>query len=133
MSLKRGRKKDTCFLFHVTPQTNCFYVFTLCSLPRVNTIFFCPSLTESILLVCALPSHQKENTADSQVGQKHEEPHSWGEGIQEGEVAWSTSLKHTITQRLDHESCFWPWFHGFHGLILCSNHCSQMMGEVKHL
>lgn len=45
VSLKRSKTTDTCFLFHVTPKQTRFYVFTLCSLPHVNTIFFCPPLS----------------------------------------------------------------------------------------
>lgn len=32
------------------------------------------------------PCSQEEHTADSQVGEQHEEPDSWREGIEEGEV-----------------------------------------------
>lgn len=33
------------------------------------------------------PGSQEQDAADGQVGKKHEEPHSRGEGVQEGEVA----------------------------------------------
>lgn len=102
----RSKNTDTCFLFHVTPKQTAFMVLLsvlyLMLIP-FSFVPFCLVFTECILWLCTLPGHQKENTADSQVGQKHEEPHSRREGIQEGEVARSTSLKHTITQRLDHE------------------------------
>lgn len=39
------------------------------------------------------PCSQEEHTADSQVGEQHEEPDSWREGIEEGEVTWLTTLR----------------------------------------
>lgn len=59
--------------------------------------------------VCALssvPGHKKEDATDSQVGQKHEEPDSWGKGIQEREVAWPPSLKKT--HRMETLNATWP-------------------------
>lgn len=38
------------------------------------------------------PGSQEQDAADSQVGEKHEEPHSRGEGVQEGEVARLAAL-----------------------------------------
>lgn len=38
------------------------------------------------------PGSQEQDTADSQVGKKHEEPHGRGEGVQEGEVARLAAL-----------------------------------------
>lgn len=38
------------------------------------------------------PGGQEQDAADSQVGQKHEEPHSRGEGVQEGKVARLAAL-----------------------------------------
>lgn len=52
----------------------------------------------AIVTVCDVmygPCSQEENTADSQVGEQHEEPDSWGEGIEEGEVARLPSLEQT--------------------------------------
>lgn len=86
-------------------QRNPFFVLLLC----VPGPFVCLILllalicTDCILRLSSLPGYQKENAADSQVGQKHEEPNSRWEGIQEGEVAWPTSLKdntHTMTSLL---------------------------------
>lgn len=45
----------------------------------------------------APPGSQEEDAADGQVGQQHEEPDSWREGIQEGEVAGLPTLQHTHT------------------------------------
>jgi hypothetical protein len=39
------------------------------------------------------PGSQEQDTADSQVGKKHEEPHGRGEGVQEGEVARLAALE----------------------------------------
>lgn len=44
---------------------------------------------QTISTVCDVmygPCSQEEHTADSQVGEQHEEPDSWREGIEEGEV-----------------------------------------------
>lgn len=41
------------------------------------------------------PCSQEEYTADSQVGEQHEEPDGRREGVQEGEVTRFTTLKHT--------------------------------------
>lgn len=38
------------------------------------------------------PGRQEQDAADSQVGKKHEEPHSRGEGVQEGEIARLAAL-----------------------------------------
>lgn len=38
------------------------------------------------------PGSQEQDTADSQVGKKHEEPHGRGEGVQKGEVARLAAL-----------------------------------------
>lgn len=38
------------------------------------------------------PGGQEQDAADSQVGEKHEEPYSRGEGVQEGEVARLAAL-----------------------------------------
>lgn len=81
---------------HLFPPPNKrFCVLTLCSPPP--SLFVSHLISDCILLVCSLPGHQKEDAADSQVGQEHEEPDSRGEGIQEGEVTRPTSLKHTQT------------------------------------
>lgn len=45
---------------------------------------------QTIGAVCDImyrPCGQKEHTADGQVGEQHEEPDSWREGIEEGEVS----------------------------------------------
>lgn len=47
------------------------------------------------------PCSQEENTADSQVGEQHEEPDSWREGIEEGEVARLPALVHTWSNAAD--------------------------------
>lgn len=44
---------------------------------------------QTISAVCDVmygPCSQEEHTADSQVGEQHEEPDSWREGIEEGEI-----------------------------------------------
>lgn len=38
------------------------------------------------------PGGQEQDAADGQVGEKHEEPHGRGEGVQEGEVARLAAL-----------------------------------------
>lgn len=38
------------------------------------------------------PGSQEQDTADSQIGKKHEEPHGRGEGVQEGEIARLAAL-----------------------------------------
>lgn len=38
------------------------------------------------------PCSQEEHAADSQVGEQHEEPDSWREGVEEGEVTWLPTL-----------------------------------------
>lgn len=68
---------------HLKQTVLCTYTFALVSL--------------SLYITSGLPCHQKEDATDSQVGQKHEEPDSRGEGIQKGEVAWSPTLEHTHT------------------------------------
>lgn len=40
-----------------------------------------------------LPSHQEEDAADGQVGEQHEEPHTGGKGVQEGEIARLAALQ----------------------------------------
>lgn len=45
-----------------------------------------------------LPGGEEEDAADGEVGQQHEEPDSRRERIQEGEVTWFTTLKHTRTK-----------------------------------
>lgn len=42
-----------------------------------------------------LPGCEEEDAADGEVSQKHEEPDSRRERVQEGEVARLTTLKHT--------------------------------------
>lgn len=41
------------------------------------------------------PCSQEEHAADSQVGEQHEEPDSWREGVEEGEVARLPALAQT--------------------------------------
>lgn len=79
------------------PQTNPVCFHSVLSTPSVCVSLFSVSSVQCLSLMSSLPGHQKEDAADSQVGQKHEEPDTRGEGIQEGEVAWPTSLKHTQT------------------------------------
>lgn len=95
--LKRGEGAETSFL----PQTQPFRVLTLCSPPPSSLVSHL--ISECVLLVCSLPGHQKEDAADSQVGQEHEEPDSRGEGIQEGEVTRPASLKHTGRHKHTHK------------------------------
>lgn len=54
-----------------------------------------------------LPSHQEQDTADSQVGEQHEEPHSGRKGIQEGEVAGSAALGRQKKPKKQRRS--WSW------------------------
>lgn len=56
----------------------------------------------TIVTVCDVmhgPCSQEENTADSQVGEQHEEPDGWREGIKEGEVARLPALVVTWMDR----------------------------------
>lgn len=58
----------------------------------------------TITTVCDVmygPCSQEENTADSQVGEQHEEPDSWREGIEKGEVARLPALVHTWSNAAD--------------------------------
>ncbi len=52
-----------------------------------------------------LPGGEEEDAADGEVGQQHEEPDSRRERIQEGEVTWFTTLKHTDTHRQTKSLC----------------------------
>ena len=129
-------RRDTCFLLCITlKQTLCVCV----SLSVLYPPFVCFSLfslasVQSVLLsVSSLPGHQKEDAADSQVGQKHEEPDTRREGIQEGEVAWPTSLKHTHTHTHIHSSGLksLKQHTPFNTLISCSIHNTGFSEEVR--
>lgn len=94
----------------MNPQTNSFYV----SSPLSPLLISASLSSVQSALVCSLPGHQKEDTADSQVGKKHKEPDSRGEGIQEGEVAWPSSLKEThkhsqIIKARSHQVTIWSY------------------------
>lgn len=58
----------------------------------------CKQLTDTDVL----PGGEEEDAADGEVSQQHEEPDSRREGIQEGEVTWFTTLKHTQTSSSVH-------------------------------
>lgn len=58
----------------------------------------------TVITVCDVmygPCSQEENAADSQVGEQHEEPDSWREGIEEGEVARLPALEQTWSNAAD--------------------------------
>lgn len=65
---------------------------------------------QSISTVCDVtygPCSQEEHTADSQVGEQHEEPDSWREGIEEGEVTWLPPLVQRERRRGEREVRRW--------------------------
>lgn len=76
------------------------------AVPRVDTRWRCEDREGKE----RVPSHQEEDTADSQVSQKHEEPDSWREGVQKGEIARSASLEMETEARFTiHSQSKWHW------------------------
>lgn len=53
------------------------------------------------------PCSQEEHTADSQVGKQHEEPDSWREGIEEGEVTRLPTLVQGARRRRERQVEGW--------------------------